>query len=111
MLMHIILSLVFAYGAVCVQLPMSHPAQDFDTGHALPLLSDLLIIQSQSTIFRDYLLSVPSIDALLRNKTNSLTLLVPSNKAVLSMKRKPLVQSRPPVTIENKNSCILNLQT
>jgi len=87
----LVLSLVFAfaYEATCVQLPMSHPAQGFEIGHALPLLYDLLIIQTKSTIFRDYLLSVHSIDALLRDKSESLTVLVPSNKAVQSMKRKP----------------------
>ena len=91
----VFLSLVFAYGAICTQLPMNQLTQDFDNGHTLPLLSDLLMIQSHSTIFRDYLLSVRSIDFLLRDTTKAMTVLVPSNKAVLSMKRKPLVQHCP----------------
>ncbi|KAF8339078.1 uncharacterized protein EI90DRAFT_3118167 [Cantharellus anzutake] len=68
---------------------MDAPPQEINHHHPIPLLSDLLIVQPQSTIFRDYLRSIGPIESLLRDETKRVTVLAPTNKATLAMTRKP----------------------
>lgn len=58
----------------------------------MPSIADVLNSQSRSTIFYDYLREIDSISKMVStNHGNELTLLVPTNKAVIALPRKPCV--------------------
>ena len=67
--------------AIAEQIPMSTPQQG-------PTLVDLLTIQPAASIFYSYAREL-ELSSLFGDNTANLTLLVPTNKAVMALARKP----------------------
>lgn len=94
---HIALSLLSVFIAPLVQssqLPMNSAAsseQPLSSGE--PTLYDLIMIDRRATIFGDYVRSVSDITGRLSDRNVMTTVLVPTNKAVLALARKPYVWS------------------
>lgn len=82
-----------------VQIPMPSSgspnaviADDVELNADLPTLYDLITIQSRrASIFGDYLRSVADMNTRLADRNTMSTVLLPTNKAVLAMNRKPCV--------------------
>ena len=67
-------------------------ADDVELNADLPTLYDLITIQSRrASIFGDYLRSVADMNTRLADRNTMSTVLLPTNKAVLAMNRKPCV--------------------
>lgn len=84
-------SLVFSLSDAS-QLPMNPAEKPLSAGE--PSLYDLLTIERRATIFADYVRSLRDMTGLLNDRNKMNTLLVPTNKAVLALARKPYVRAR-----------------
>lgn len=77
------------------QFPLHTPQSDFNTAPVLqlndmPSLADLLTIESAASIFYTYARELSLSEMFSRQQeTEGLTLLVPTNKAVMALARKP----------------------
>lgn len=85
------------------QIPMNPPAhpelgleQPLSSGE--PTLYDLIMIDRRATIFGDYVRSLNDMTGLLGDRGALTTVLVPTNKAVLALARKPYVPELARVT-------------
>lgn len=82
-------SLVFPL-AMASQLPIN-PATEQPLSGGEPTLYDLIMIERRATIFGDYLRKLNDVAGLLNNREALTTVLVPTNRAMLALARKPYV--------------------
>ena len=85
----------FASAALNEQIAMSGPILDESTPytpqtHSQPSLADLLTIESSASIYYSYARET-ELSSLFGDENAHLTLLVPTNKAVMALARKPYV--------------------
>jgi hypothetical protein len=59
-----------------------------ETSSKIPTLADLLTIESSASIFYSYARELP-MSKILSDEGEQLTILVPTNKAVMALARKP----------------------
>ncbi|KAG5636535.1 hypothetical protein H0H81_007702 [Sphagnurus paluster] len=79
------------------QIPMSIAIEDYSPQtHAKPSLADLLTIEPSASIFYSYAREL-ELSANFVDTTSSYTIFVPTNKAVMSLARKPHQGPKPPV--------------
>lgn len=71
------------------QLPLDPVAAYAPFSAGEPTLYDLIMIERRATIFGDYVRTVEDIAFILRDRGAAATVLLPTNKAVLSLTRKP----------------------
>ena len=69
--------------------PLPHVETPFSSGE--PTLFDLLVIDRRGSIFSDYVRNAKDIASRLNDRRQATTVLVPTNKAVLALARKPCV--------------------
>jgi len=72
-----------------------------------PTLYDLIMIERHATIFGDYVRTVKDITTRLGDREMATTVLVPTNKAVIALARKPH-QGPPPETDSGRNEIEIN---
>jgi hypothetical protein len=73
------------------QLPLSPALSEKPPSPGEPSLYDHIMIERRATIFGDYVRTVKDITNSLTDRNAAITVLVPTNRAVLALARKPWV--------------------
>jgi len=91
MLLHSILFFFMLPLSHSSQLPLSPALSEKPPSAGEPSLYDHIMIERRVTIFGDYVRTVKDITDSLTDRDAAITVLVPTNRAVLALARKPWV--------------------